>query len=51
MLYEQRLGAAGGRKVASASHNAASKTYEGVAFFTPRPPEEAPFRKTDADTP
>ena len=50
MLYEQRLGAAGGRKVTSASHNAASKTYEGAVFFTPRTPEEASFMKTDAGT-
>ena len=50
MLYEQRLGGAGGRKIVSASHNAASKTLESAAFFTPRTPEEASFMKTDAGT-
>lgn len=47
-LFEQRLGVAGGRKVVSASHNAASKTLEAAVFFTPRTPTEAAFMKTDA---
>ena len=48
MLYEQRLGAAGGRKVVAASHNAASKTLESAPTYTPRTPEEAAFFRTDA---
>jgi len=42
----QSLGGAGGRAITSASHNAASKTLEAAAFFTPRSPTEAWFLKT-----
>ena len=41
-------GGAGGRAVTSASHNAASKTLEASAFFTPASATEAWFRGTPA---
>ena len=41
-------GGSGGRAVVSASHNAASKTLEASAFFTPASATEAWFRGTPA---
>jgi hypothetical protein len=43
-------GGAGGRAVVSASHNAASKSLEAAALFTPRSSTEAWYRGTPAGT-